>query len=68
MTHIGKPIRESDGKFSAPTETDVMCPNCGRGSVTCETWDSHDGAYEDYKYTCHATGCGHVWWVDGIDA
>jgi hypothetical protein len=37
---------------------------CGQ-PVRVRTWESHDGAYEDYQYRCAG---GHEWWIDGIDA
>jgi hypothetical protein len=37
---------------------------CGQ-LVRVRTWESHDGAYEDYQYRCAA---GHEWWIDGIDS
>lgn len=68
MTHTG-PMHEADGEFTkigfevrpcagqcAPAHTDHQCA----------TWESNDGAYEDYRYTC--TVCGAVHWVDGIDS
>lgn len=64
MMHTG-PIPESAGTFDEPAVSERPCPKCG-GKVTCETWDSNDGAYTDYKYTC--TTCGKAWWVDGIDS
>lgn len=38
--------------------------SCG-AAVQWRTWESHDGAYEDYQYRC---ANGHTWWVDGIDS
>lgn len=66
MTHTG-PLPDSAGTFSKPqVEVGLECPQCQDEPVTCEVWESNDGAYEDHRYTC--TRCGHQWWVDGIDA
>jgi hypothetical protein len=55
-----------EGEFK-PIETCVTpCRKCGKENVRCESWESSDGAYEDYRYTC--ADCGHVWWIDGIDS
>lgn len=59
-------MREDSGDLNAATKTDTPCRQCGKVEVTVQTWESHDGAYEDYKFTCGA--CGHVWWIDGIDS
>ena len=64
--HTG-PMSESQGKFDEPKETGRKCPECG-GRMTCQTWESSDGAYEDYKYKCADPKCGHVHWVEGIDS
>lgn len=61
-----QPMSESDGTFDEPKKTDRECRKCGVHAVTYETWDSSDGGYTDYKYTCGA--CGHTWWIDGIDS
>jgi RecJ-like exonuclease len=62
-----KPMAESEGKFDPQQpEPNVTCRKCGvKGQVTCRTWNSSCGGYEDYKYTC---ACGYVWWADGIDS
>lgn len=65
MTHMG-PMSESEGEFSFTHATNTPCRKCGGHNVTYRIWESSDGAYEDYKYTC--ADCGHVWWVDGIDS
>lgn len=62
-----KPMSESEGTLSTPVEAKRKCPKCG-GPMTCETWESSCGGYEDYKYTCSAPTCKHVVWVDGIDS
>lgn len=66
MTHM-KHMNDSDGTFSKNIlVSDHKCSNCNQvGGVTVQKWESSDGAYEDYKYTCT---CGHTWWVDGIDS
>jgi hypothetical protein len=65
--HFG-PMPESAGEFTKSSQRgDLACRKCKVvGQVTCQTWESSDGAYEDYKYTCGA--CGAVWWIDGIDS
>lgn len=65
MTHKG-PV---PGEFKGPNErpTDVTCRRCKRaGVVVVRKWESDDGAYDDYEYTC--TACGLRWWVEGSDA
>lgn len=57
---------DSEGQFKPVEICVTACPNCRKENVTCQSWESNDGAYEDYKYTC--TDCGHVWWIDGIDS
>lgn len=37
---------------------------CG-AKVQYRSWESSDGAYEDYQYRCDN---GHTWWIDGIDS
>lgn len=37
-------------------------------TAKCQKWESNDGGYEDYKYTCQDAECGHAWWVEGIDS
>ena len=45
---------------------DVPCRKCPAAQVHEREWDSSDGAYTDWKYTC--TACGHAWWIEGSDA
>ncbi len=61
-----KPMAESEGRLHLPGAVKHLCSKCGKLEVTCQTWESSCGGYEDYKYTCGA--CGHVRWVDGIDS
>lgn len=61
-----KPMAEHEGDLSDPQPSETSCPRCKGSSVTYQLWESKDGAYEDFKYTCG--GCGEVWWVDGIDS
>jgi len=60
-------MRDTDGKFS---ECEICrttrCRQCGSMKVKYREWDSNCGAFTDYQYKCQR--CGHVWWVDGIDA
>lgn len=65
MTHM-KPMSETDGEFTKREGSKMACPKCQQTNVTVQTWESSDGAYEDYKYTC--PDCKHVWWIDGIDS
>jgi hypothetical protein len=57
---------EDEGEFTSTAHHAAQCRQCGSDNVTCKTWESSDGGYEDYKYICQ--DCGHIWWVDGIDA
>ncbi len=63
--HTG-PMPETAGELQGAQKTDDKCRKCGAQQVTYRVWESSDGAYEDYKYTCGA--CGFVWWIDGIDS
>lgn len=66
MTHTG-PMHESEGTFGPAVREGRYCSTCKRNTPhKAEKWDSSDGAYTDYKYTC--TVCGTVHWVDGIDS
>jgi hypothetical protein len=66
MTHMN-PMPESAGTF---TKESVVQTFCRREQAMLDhrvqVWESNDGAYEDYKYTC--LSCGTVHWVDGIDS
>jgi hypothetical protein len=66
MTHM-RTYSEMEGTFGPeePAESPCRSSNCP-GPVTCRCWESADGAYEDWKYTCKA--CGRSWWVEGIDS
>jgi hypothetical protein len=75
MTHT-RQYADDEGTFSEwqPVRAVLArCPKivpvsglpCGH-PVEVRTWESHDGAFEDYQYRC--LGGGHVWWIDGIDA
>jgi len=64
MTHSG-PLPESAGTFQDLHEDPAECPKCKQKTLVCKSWDSSDGAYTDYKYSCP---CGYVRWVDGIDS
>lgn len=59
---------DDEGEFagwSAPEPR--QCPGCkAEVPVRYRSWESSDGAYEDYQYRCEPAG--HVWWVDGIDS
>ena len=43
---------ESEGEFSHTEQSARPCRQCGSRQVKCQTWESNDGAYEDYRYTC----------------
>ena len=60
-----KPMSESRGAFTSEALSTRGCKKCG-GKVKREIWESGDGAYEDYKFTC--LSCGHIFWIDGLDA
>lgn len=61
-----KPIPETQGDLSTEKPIDRPCRRCGERTVVLQVWSSHDGAYDDEKYTCK--NCGHHWWVEGPDA
>jgi phage FluMu protein Com len=62
-------MSDSDGSFSKVEHwCKVACPKCKQQNVIYRIWESHCGGYEDYKYECKTEGCGHTWWVDGIDS
>lgn len=66
MSHkIG--MSEHEGTFTASPSTDRACPKC-KSPMTRRTWESSCGGYEDNKYTCSNTSCGHVYWIEGIDS
>lgn len=57
---------ELEGEFTRSEQSQTPCRKCGGRNVKCQTWESSDGGYEDYKYTCG--DCSHIWWIDGIDS
>lgn len=63
MTHM-RQMDESEGVAGAARPSDRVCSTCYE-PMTVQTWESSDGAFEDFKYTC---ANGHVEWVDGIDS
>lgn len=65
--HSG-PMSDSAGKFRPGCNEMHDCRKCKAKTARCELWESSCGGFEDVKYTCIAVGCGHVWWVDGIDS
>lgn len=68
MTHT-KPMADSEGTFENwRNAVNCQCPKCKKHNVLYREWESSDGAYEDYRYKCQTTGCGHSWWVDGTDS
>ena len=64
---------DSEGEFGLWTPIPTPCHvivaasglPCGH-PVEVRSWQSNDGAYEDYQFRC--VGGGHTWWVDGIDS
>ncbi len=60
--HTG-PMPEDTGKFTGTVDTDRKCSVCGK-PMTCQVWESNDGAYEDEKLTCPD---GHVLWIGRSD-
>lgn len=66
MTHTRR-MADDEGEFGGWTmEPHTPCRQCPATAVEYRTWESSDGAYEDYQYRCRR--CGATWWVDGIDA
>ncbi len=63
-----KPMADHEGTFAPEGPTRYRCRRCKRDTVKVERWESHDEAYEDYRYTCEDPSCGHVWWVEGPDS
>jgi len=61
-----KQYHDVDGTFETSGMSENPCRSCGSDQVKYQEWDSSDGAYTDYKYTCMS--CGACWWVDGTDA
>jgi hypothetical protein len=55
------------GKFDGDAKLVAWpCKKCGNEQTEERSWESSDGAYDDYKYTCPK--CGHSWWEEGPDA
>lgn len=52
--------------IGVPTTVVTDCGKCPSQAVERQVWESSDGGFEDYHYTCKS--CGHNWWVDGPDA
>lgn len=66
MTHTG-PMHESEGEFTLREVDQRYCSTCKKiTGHAAERWESKDGAYVDWKYTCLT--CSLVHWVDGIDS
>lgn len=66
MTHFDS-LPESAGDFTSTSAVEYFCGKCkAKTPHSVQTWESKDGAYVDYKYTCQP--CGKVHWVDGIDS
>jgi hypothetical protein len=60
------PIPESQGTLAQEHPHSVPCAKCNSHDAVSQMWESSCGGYEDLKITCRA--CGHVRWIDGIDA
>ncbi len=56
------------GRFTDEADklVDWPCKRCKYPQTEQRLWESSDGAYEDYKFTC--PNCGHSWWEEGADA
>jgi hypothetical protein len=65
MTHT-RQMADDEGDFSGWRDSQTPCRHCHSPHVQVRVWESHDGGYEDYQYTC--AECQRVWWVDGIDS
>jgi hypothetical protein len=65
MTHT-RQYHDDEGEFAEAKLTESPCrvKDCP-APVRVRTWESSDGAYEDYQFRCER---GHVWWIDGIDS
>lgn len=63
-----KPMSELEGEFSKPEIKMYVCRKCKQKTATCRSWESSDGAYEDYKYECTNKDCNYYWWIEGIDS
>jgi hypothetical protein len=57
---------DDEGTFEGDGIDDRPCRKCNGHNVKFRIWESSDGAYEDYRYSC--PDCGAIWWVDGIDS
>jgi hypothetical protein len=69
MTHT-RQMSDSEGEFNPWRDTERRCERAVEGkpcgeSMKVRTWESSDGAFEDYQYRC---AVGHVMWIDGIDS
>lgn len=72
MTYM-RQYEDHDGEFGQWTDHPQPCnkmvdrdgffSSCG-AKVQVRTWESDDGAYQDYQYQCAQ---GHRWWIDGDD-
>lgn len=57
---------EFEGDLSAARLTPHICKKCNNKTVFAQEWESSDGGYTDYKYTCKT--CGKIFWIDGPDS
>jgi hypothetical protein len=65
VTHT-RAYDDDEGEFSAEEKVSRrLCPVC-KTPMTMRSWESSDGAFEDFRYTCPE--CANVVWIDGIDA
>lgn len=60
-----EPMTDDEGDFGDAQESSRKCGKCC-APMLVQTWSSHCGGYEDFRYTCPV--CGHVAWVEGIDS
>lgn len=65
MTHM-RQMAESEGDLGKAQATERSCPSCKTQTMTVQEWESSDGGWVDFKYTCST--CGKAVWIDGIDS
>lgn len=55
--HEEKPTKAKNPAFT--------CIACKSDDIWYYTWESSDGAYEDYHYRCNT--CNKQWWIESSD-
>lgn len=58
--------KDQKGNLTSNVYSDTECRVCHKQTVKYQVWESSDGAYDDYKFTC--MNCGASWWIDGCDS